>query len=295
MVKFNKETHAYSLSGRELISVTQLLKKHHLSSSYQGVNEEQLKRAADYGTLVHKELEEYITLGKEGFTDEFYMFKDFYDANKDKIKYPLSERVVYNEMVAGTVDFIYYHEDDHYVIADFKTTSKIYKESVSWQLSLYAYLYDIENYDIYKLKVFHFGDELEIVDIVKKPIIEIEKLLECEANGKLYLESSNLIPAITQAELVQIENKIALAEMEYKKLEKQRTEMLEKIKLLMEENMITSIETDNFKITYVAPIEKESIDVKKLKDEQPEIADKYTKKTITKSQIRFKLKEKKDE
>ena len=59
--------------------------------------------------------------------------------------------------------------------------------------------------------------------------------------------------------------------------------------------MITSIETDNFKITYVAPIEKESIDVKKLKDDQPEIADKYTKKTITKSQIRFKLKEKKDE
>ena len=45
-VIFNEENHTYTLGDKTLISVTQLLKKHGLSTDYSGVDAEILERAA---------------------------------------------------------------------------------------------------------------------------------------------------------------------------------------------------------------------------------------------------------
>jgi len=65
-VKFNKKTHKYTLvdsKGKkisDLISVTQLLKKHEISPDYSQVDEETLNAKARRGTVIHEELEKYI-------------------------------------------------------------------------------------------------------------------------------------------------------------------------------------------------------------------------------------------
>ena len=61
MINFDEQTHTYTNEkGKVLISVTQLLKLAGISPNYDFVNEEVLKAAADKGSLIHKEIEDYI-------------------------------------------------------------------------------------------------------------------------------------------------------------------------------------------------------------------------------------------
>ena len=52
--QFDKNKHEYTLDGRPLISVTQLMKKHGLSPDYSAVDPEVLFAAAERGTLIHR-------------------------------------------------------------------------------------------------------------------------------------------------------------------------------------------------------------------------------------------------
>lgn len=289
MVNFDKETHTYTLNDKVLISTTQLMQKFGLAPSYEGVNTELLEKAAERGTMVHQEIENYIKNGEIGFSNELGQFIAFCR------KYPQivemkSETIVHNDLVAGTIDFIYRFKN-RTVIADFKTTSAVHKNAVAWQLSIYAYLYDKENYEDISIQVFHFNKgNLEIHDLQLKSKNEVEMLMKALESESEYLESSNLLPTELQNELVRIETEFSLFETFYKQMKAKRDEIYSKIKQAMEEGSITSVQTNKFKITYVAPSKKETIDKSKLEAELPEIAEKYTKTTTVKSSIRITLK-----
>ena len=66
-VNFDKTTHTYSLEGKNLISVTQLLQMFHLSPDYTIVDEETLKASANRGSMIHSEIEAYNKRGEIGF------------------------------------------------------------------------------------------------------------------------------------------------------------------------------------------------------------------------------------
>lgn len=68
---YNDEFHTYKIDGNIVPSVTQLLD----TGEYNNVPEEVLEYARQKGTLVHKEIEEYLKEGKLGFTQEFEEFK----------------------------------------------------------------------------------------------------------------------------------------------------------------------------------------------------------------------------
>lgn len=69
-VVFNEENHTYYLRNKELPSVTSLLD----TGEYNNVPEEFLEYSRVKGTLVHKEIEEYLKENKYGFTQEFEEF-----------------------------------------------------------------------------------------------------------------------------------------------------------------------------------------------------------------------------
>jgi hypothetical protein len=99
----NHETHTYTIDGNAVkISVTQLLKKHGLSPNYSYIPTDILLRAADKGTLVHKEVEDYIKTNEIGFTEEIGAFISL--CKKTGIKPLRSEFSVGNLLVAGTAD-----------------------------------------------------------------------------------------------------------------------------------------------------------------------------------------------
>ncbi len=68
-------------------------------------------------------------------------------------------------------------------LGDIKTTASLDREYLSWQLSIYAYLFELQNPLIKVDKLFGIwlrGNKSELVEIERKPDAEVKRLLECE-------------------------------------------------------------------------------------------------------------------
>ena len=283
---FDPQTHTYTLDGKDLISVTQLMEKHGLSPNYNGVDEDTLKASAERGTLIHKEIENYIKKGEVGFTDECAEFVTYVRENNIAIKG--SEVTFHNDIVAGTCDLVINSEKGYLIVADIKTTSTLHKESVAWQLSLYAYLSG--NKTMNHGQAFHFSkDGLKVVDIELKPVEEVEKLLECERKGEIYHQEL-VIEGFELAKFYEAEQIIVKAKEEQKRAEETQKEVYEAILKAMEEQGVKTYETDTMKITYVAPVKRVTLDTARLKKENPLMAKAYEKETETKASLRITLK-----
>ena len=81
-IDFDEEFHIYRLNGRIIPSVTQILD----DGEYQKVDEKILEYARKKGTLVHKEIQEYLEENKKGFTSEFYEFLRLFKEEQEKFK-----------------------------------------------------------------------------------------------------------------------------------------------------------------------------------------------------------------
>ena len=283
---FDPQTHTYTLDGKDLISVTQLMEKHGLSPNYNGVDEQTLKASAERGTLIHKEIENYIKKGEIGFTEEVAQFVSYVRENKVDIKG--SEVTFHNDLVAGTCDLIINSRKGYLIVADIKTTSTLHKESVAWQLSLYAYLSG--NNAMNHGQAFHFSkDGLKVIDIELKPVEEVEKLLECERKGEIYHQEL-IVEGYELAELYEAEQIIIKAKEEQKRAEERQNAVYNAILKAMEEQGVKTYETDTMKITYVAPTKRVTLDTARLKKENPLMAKAYEKETETKASLRITLK-----
>lgn len=284
-ITFNEEKHIYYCDGKQVkISVTQLLNLYGLSPDYSGVSEKVLDAKAQRGTLIHEEIENFNKHGECGFTEECLQYQKFIDTG---YKCMQSEFMVGNNIVAGTIDVIL-EKDGELIIADIKTTSTLHKESVSWQLSIYAYLCGV---NFTKGLALHFKDKkLNVVEIPLKPKSEVERLIEAFKHGENFtpalILNDNEITELEQAELIIAQYDMLLKEAKAKSEELKKT-LIEKMK----ENGITKFENDNLKITYIAPYEKQAIDSKKLKEEEPKIYEKYLKSSMVKEQVKITLKE----
>lgn len=79
---YSEEWHTYRFNGKIIPSVTQLLD----DGTYVGVPEDILESARLRGTLIHKEIEDYLKRGLKGYTDEATKFIEYYQENKEKFE-----------------------------------------------------------------------------------------------------------------------------------------------------------------------------------------------------------------
>jgi len=287
MLTFNEETHTYTDDGKVLVSVTQLLQKHHLVDDLSFIDEDVLKKAADYGTMVHKEIEDFIKTGEKGISWEV---EEFIKVSND-FKPLLAETKVYNDVVAGTIDLIA-DFDGCYILGDHKTTSVLHKDALSWQLSIYHYLYckgkqeekpKMEFYGLFGFWYDKKNEKLEVVKINPKPIQEIEKLLECERKGLIY-EAPKTVFNLTVEEIKRLK-----AEIEEK--QQRVDELTEAIKNEMESYGYYSLSNETASVAYIGATKTATFDKAKFEKEHPELKDKYVKYSNKKSSVRLTFKE----
>ena len=146
-VDFYPETHTYVVNGRVVPSVTTLLSTVY-GNAYAAVNEELLKRAAEYGTAVHEDIEQWIKVRAANpdavIISPYPEVNNFFDFVEPvyHITPIATEKVVvlYGEdghaLAAGRFDLLCKVGDD-LTLVDFKTTSTIHKQLVTAQLNLY--------------------------------------------------------------------------------------------------------------------------------------------------------------
>ena len=289
-IKFDENLHKYTVDGKEVISVTQLLQKHKITPSYDAVDKELLRVASERGTLIHEEVEKWIESGECGFTEESERICDYLFERADENSEIISEQMVANDVVAGRFDVIYTHAKK-LVLTDIKTGNTKHLFGWSWQLSLYKYLYE-RMYDkkIDSLEIFWAkNDGMTVIPCEYVGDEKIENLLKAEREGRLI---SDVDLGVSEEELVDLEElmeKITVKEKELKLLK----DMVDSVKTVlydtMEKEGIKTVDRGNLKITYVAPSCRTSVDSKKLEKEDPETYKKYVKTTIVAGSIKITL------
>lgn len=77
---YNEEFHTYRIGDKIIPSVTRLLD----DGTYINVDPKVLESAQMRGTLIHKEIENYLKHQEMGYTDEFYEFMNIYTTDSEK-------------------------------------------------------------------------------------------------------------------------------------------------------------------------------------------------------------------
>ena len=289
-IKFDENLHKYTVDGKEVISVTQLLQKHKITPSYDAVDKELLRVASERGTLIHEEVEKWIESGECGFTEEAEKICDYLNSTADRDSQIISEQMVANDVVAGRFDVIYTHAKK-LVLTDIKTGNTKHLFGWSWQLSLYKYLYEkMYGKEIDSLQILwaknggmtvmpceYVGDE------------KIENLLKAEREGRLISDVDLGVSEEELEDLTELMEEIKAKEDELKLMKEKVDKVKEILYGTMEKEGIKTVDKGNLKITYVAPSCRTSVDSKKLEKEEPEIYKKYVKTTTVAGSIKITL------
>ena len=85
-------------------------------------------------------------------------------------------------------------------------------------------------------------------------------------------------------------NKIAELERTIAELKKMQDEVKKAIIDEMEQKGVVKLDNDVITITYIAPTDRETVDSKKFKEEQPDMYDEYVKISPVKASVRIKVK-----
>lgn len=284
-VEFNEFLHEYTANGRVLIGVTSLLHKHGLAPDYGAVPEETLKKAAERGTAIHQLLQDYDD-GKPVVEDENLRAYKALGLEVHCSEYLLSD----NEVVASFADKVL--EDCS--IADVKTSSSVDRRYVSWQTSIYAYLFERQNPSkkVPHLYCVHVRDgKAKLIELERVPDEKIKALIRAEREGVIWHDDSTALDALPESEmtiLVDALNRIA----EYKaamKAEEERAKALQDRLLdYMIENALTELPCDRGRFVRSAGSVRTSIDSTRLRAELPDIAEKYSRTTQIKGGVTFK-------
>lgn len=289
-VVFEELSHKYFLDGKELSGITSLLDRQGLKTDYEGIPEKVLEKAKQYGSLVHQQIEMYDAMGcTTPTTEELEKYQRLKD--KHSLKVSANEYLVSdNDWVASSIDVVL--EDCS--LADIKTTSKLDEEYVSWQLSIYAYLFELQNPGmivphLFAIWIPRSKKAAKLVELERKPSEWCKELIACDKRGEKYQVPT---PSIDVNEVVIHKDVVAQVvelERKLKELNQLKKELQQGLLEQMKANNIKSFKCDTLQLIYKEPTTRESIDSKMLQDKYPDIYRECLKESQVKESITIKV------
>ncbi|MGL5958889.1 MAG: hypothetical protein ACRCZZ_09955 [Phocaeicola sp.] len=279
-VQFNDELHTYTLNGERLQGITSTLLKSLFPDTYKGVDEEVLKKATERGSLIHEQCE----LADAGMITDTYEVQGYLKLKKKHGLTTLANEYIVTdrELFASPIDVVF----DDYSLADIKTTYTLNKDYVSWQLSIYAYLFEMQNPSLKanKLYAIHLRPTAcKLVEVQRKTNQQIEELIENYCKG---LPSRKEVPSL----IIDLQQAVIDIEKQVKELKAKQDELRAGILKEMDKADVKKWETDSLILTRVLPTTKEGFDTKKFKEDYQELYESYTKVTNVKSSLKITIK-----
>lgn len=186
MIEFVENGHLYLYNGVIIPSVSQVLSETKFKDKYKGIPIWILENKAEYGTRIHLLIELYEK-------KEIYSLKNVYEElslnqyvrlkEQYKIKVLEQEKIVcYKGLYAGRFDMIA-EVNGITSLIDIKTTSRLDKNYVSWQLSLYE-LASGKKFDKFYCLWLPKGGISKLVEIEKVKEKDLKEFIETEVKGK---------------------------------------------------------------------------------------------------------------
>ena len=298
-VVFDGEHHTYHLNGNQLSGVTPII-AWLFPDTYKGIPQSVLDEAAKHGTTVHNLCELCDSLG---VADEPLIIEYKQMMADAGLQVACSEYLVSDERyVASAIDKVL----DDCSLADIKTTSKLHVANVQLQLSIYAYLFEKMNkgkqvphlYAIWLPKPQYGKPAIKEVDRI--PAEFCERLIAAYVMGadpKPYVEELDMmgfkyeerktgdVPEGVQPlvdELVIIKKQLDL-------LTEREKELKSALLTCMESNGEQKWVGENIQISYKGSYNRESVDTKALKENEPALYEQYKKVSKVSASITYKI------
>lgn len=271
-VAFNQENHTYSLNGIALMGITGMIKSQLFPDMYKDIPQYILDKAAERGTMVHESIE----LFDAGFepkdtTLELESYKRI--KRENGLTTVANEYIVTDkEHFASAIDLVLCNGDD-IILTDIKTTYTLDKEYVRWQLSIYAYLFELQNPELKVSKLYALwlrDDKSEFTEIKRVEFDTIKDLLQCEVEGRKFntpVGGADNMPS----EIKQAEKAVYTIVQQIKELNAQKDKLSKGLLKLMQDNDVKTYKGKYITLSRKAASTREDIDKKKLKEEYPEV------------------------
>ena len=309
-VIFDEAKHTYHLNGEKLGGVTPIVKWVY-PDTYKDIPESVLAKAAEHGSLIHKACQLY---NEAGIADDAEpQVADYIQLVTTASLVPVASEytVSENEHIASQIDVVYKGSGKgNFVLADIKTTSAIHVENVTLQLSIYAWLFEMQNPGKYSemllvvwLPKMKYGQSrlmklkripVEVCEeVVKSYVDTMQSDIDAEEKkkagqrwaqviaesigeqpGEVAAKTAKETPAKTDelpAQFAEVEKEIIRIEVESKKLQDRSKELRAGLLKQMQEHNVKKWVSEHLELTRRAATTRTSVDSSKLKKNYPEV------------------------
>lgn len=178
-IEFDPKDHIYKVDGVIKPSVTTIISKILFPTQYAYVKRSVLDEAASFGESVHIALMQDFPdpldeEAEKSYTEAVNILRQW------GFEPIFKEKKVYSKLgFTGTLDLYADMGDGRKALIDYKTTSTLNKEYVSWQLSMYKVALEEMGHKVHGLYAIHIprNKKGKLVNIPIKDKIEIEWLI----------------------------------------------------------------------------------------------------------------------
>lgn len=291
-VIFDPEAHTYSLpNGTRLQGITSMLRRQLFPDEYKDVPQHVLDHAAERGHAIHQLCELVDDLG---ITPDNPEAQAYIGLKADLgLDYLCSEYIVSDEShFASPIDKVYRDGEDTFTLADIKTTYKLNEEYVRWQLSVYAYLFELQNpgAKVSRLLALWLRDgHASGYPMERIPVEIIIDLLNAEKEGRQFINPL-AVPCNLPEKYRQMEQQITEIDRQAKYWNEQKKTLMDGIMREMVLAGAYSWEGESIRLTRKKESIREDFDKKRLKNEHPDIYSAYIKETSVAGSVTLKIK-----
>lgn len=278
-VLFNKELHEYWLGDKKLSGITGMLQRQLFPDEFEGIPDNLLWEAARYGTEVHESIELFDSSWVNDGTQEVQDYISL--CNENGLVHERSEYTVTDgENWASNIDKVYRMSDDTFSLGDIKTYGTMTPEKIEkarWQLSVYAYFFELQNKGakVEKLFIIHlrnkektdgtFDHKAEILPVERIPNETCKELLDADLQGKRFMNLYSIPDKYKEKEgyirqLIQTKNET----------EEELSRLKSEILCDMEAVGVRTWETETMRLTRKMPSVRVSFNAAKFKEDHPE-------------------------
>ena len=290
---FCEENHTYISKTRQYSGITGVLNKYLFPDKYKDIPEAILEKAKQRGVACHNQMEMWINgMPYESQNDEVIKMQDLLNGRN----FTHSELLVSDYKNFATKIDAVEESEEGVILWDWKTTSILDKEYLSWQLSICAYFYEL-NFDkkVMQLMAGYITEkEVEIVPIVRVANEHVIALLDAAANDEPFfinpLKTDILNQEAILKKMYEIEQIIVDSEKRAKEAKIQGEELRTGLLNQMTEKGLKRIETDRMLLTVKEAYERETLDSKKVKELAPDVYNECKKVTKIKESLLIKIK-----
>ena len=279
-VIFDEAAHTYQLGDKYLSGITGMLQRQFFPTEFEGIPEDVLEAARDYGVSTHADIADYDmnwnNVGTQEVCDYLQICKD------NSLRHEYSEYTVTDgKDWASNVDKVYRASDDTFDLCDLKTYGVMTpekQEKARWQLSIYAYLFELQNKKakVGRLFIIHLRNKIKkdgtfdhianIIFVERIPSEICKDLLDTDLRGEQFKNP------------FEIPDDISAQEAEIRELMETKSSVEERLAAI-KANILSKMEsldvktwfTDTMRLTRKLPTTRASFNLALFRQDHPDL------------------------